>query len=138
MNKILLYLDCVSHAGALNLLTYAAYKKPGETLDRSKHHGRKDVNEVNEGRREGRRRAGRPKPASSQAATLRSRRPTATPRCRSTSLGMPGWKSDVGRRLDELIERNVPDTRKAVRWTRPSMASRAKGGSCVSTSSPIT
>jgi hypothetical protein len=32
---------------------------------------------------------------------------------------MPGWKSDVGRRLDALIVRNVPDVRKAVRWNSP-------------------
>jgi hypothetical protein len=32
---------------------------------------------------------------------------------------MPGWKRDVGRRLDELIERAVPDVRKAVRWNSP-------------------
>ena len=29
---------------------------------------------------------------------------------------MPGWKSEVGRRLDDLIVRTVPDVRKAVRW----------------------
>ena len=32
---------------------------------------------------------------------------------------MPGWKRDLGRRLDQLIERNVPDVRKAVRWNSP-------------------
>ncbi len=32
---------------------------------------------------------------------------------------MPGWKSDVGRRLDNLIVRTVPDVRKAVRWNSP-------------------
>ncbi len=32
---------------------------------------------------------------------------------------MPEWKSDVGRRLDELIVRNVPNVRKAVRWNSP-------------------
>jgi hypothetical protein len=32
---------------------------------------------------------------------------------------MPGWKHDVGRRLDELVERVVPDARKAVRWNSP-------------------
>lgn len=32
---------------------------------------------------------------------------------------MPGWKQDVGRRLDALIERAVPDVRKAVRWNSP-------------------
>ena len=32
---------------------------------------------------------------------------------------MPGWKSDVGRRLDDLIVRTVPDVSKAVRWNSP-------------------
>ena len=32
---------------------------------------------------------------------------------------MPGWKRDVGRRLDALIERTVPDVRKAVKWNSP-------------------
>ena len=32
---------------------------------------------------------------------------------------MPGWKRDVGRRLDALIERTVPRVRKAVRWNSP-------------------
>ena len=32
---------------------------------------------------------------------------------------MPGWKSDVGKRLDALIVRNVPHVRKAVKWNTP-------------------
>jgi hypothetical protein len=32
---------------------------------------------------------------------------------------MPGWKRDVGRRLDALIERAVPGVRKAVKWNSP-------------------
>jgi hypothetical protein len=32
---------------------------------------------------------------------------------------MPGWKRDVGQRLDALIVRTVPDVRKAVRWNSP-------------------
>ena len=32
---------------------------------------------------------------------------------------MPGWKHDVGRRLDALVVRTVPDVRKAVRWNSP-------------------
>ncbi len=32
---------------------------------------------------------------------------------------MPGWKRDVGRRVDALIVRTVPDVRKAVRWNSP-------------------
>ena len=32
---------------------------------------------------------------------------------------MPGWKSDLGRRLDALIVRHVPKVRKAVKWNSP-------------------
>ena len=32
---------------------------------------------------------------------------------------MPGWKRDVGRRLDALIVRTVPNVHKAVRWNSP-------------------
>jgi hypothetical protein len=33
--------------------------------------------------------------------------------------GMPGWKRDLGKRLDALIVRNVPNLRKAVKWNSP-------------------
>jgi hypothetical protein len=32
---------------------------------------------------------------------------------------MPGWKGDVGRRLDALIVRTVPGVQKAVKWNTP-------------------
>lgn len=32
---------------------------------------------------------------------------------------MPGWKSEVGRRLDQLIIGAVPDAQKAVKWNSP-------------------
>jgi hypothetical protein len=32
---------------------------------------------------------------------------------------MPGWKRDLGKRLDALIVRNVPEVRKAVKWNSP-------------------
>jgi hypothetical protein len=32
---------------------------------------------------------------------------------------IPGWKRDVGKRLDALITRNVPVVRKAVKWNSP-------------------
>jgi hypothetical protein len=32
---------------------------------------------------------------------------------------MPGWKSEVGRRLDALIARTVPGVKKAVKWNSP-------------------
>jgi hypothetical protein len=32
---------------------------------------------------------------------------------------MPGWKRDVGRRLDAIIVRTVPGVHKAVKWNSP-------------------
>src|SRR5262245_2050728 len=32
---------------------------------------------------------------------------------------MPGWKHDVGRRIDSIIVRTVPNVRKAVKWNSP-------------------
>jgi hypothetical protein len=32
---------------------------------------------------------------------------------------MPGWKRDIGRRLDAVIVRTVPGVRKAVKWNSP-------------------
>jgi hypothetical protein len=32
---------------------------------------------------------------------------------------MPGWKRALGKRLDALIVRNVPNVRKAVKWNSP-------------------
>ena len=32
---------------------------------------------------------------------------------------LPGWKRDVGRRVDALIAHNIPGVRKAVKWNSP-------------------
>src|SRR5262245_51032410 len=40
---------------------------------------------------------------------------------------MPGWKRDVGRRLDALVVRTVPGVRKAVRWNSPFYGTEDKG-----------
>jgi len=40
---------------------------------------------------------------------------------------MPGWKHDVGRYLDDLIERAVPGARKAVRWSSPFYGVEGRG-----------
>jgi hypothetical protein len=32
---------------------------------------------------------------------------------------MPGWKHGLGRRLDRLIERTVPQVHKAIKWNSP-------------------
>jgi hypothetical protein len=40
---------------------------------------------------------------------------------------MPGWKHDVGRRLDALIVGAVPGVRKAVRWNTPFYGIEGRG-----------
>ena len=40
---------------------------------------------------------------------------------------MPGWKRDVGRRLDALIVRTVPGVRKAVKWNSPFYGAGGRG-----------
>ena len=40
---------------------------------------------------------------------------------------MPGWKRDLGKRLDALIVRNVPDVRKAVKWNSPLYGMEGQG-----------
>lgn len=40
---------------------------------------------------------------------------------------MPDWKSALGRRLDELITRTVPELRKAVKWNTPLYGSKDQG-----------
>jgi hypothetical protein len=38
---------------------------------------------------------------------------------RAYIAAMPGWKSDLGKHLDALIVRSVPNVRKAVKWNSP-------------------
>jgi hypothetical protein len=40
---------------------------------------------------------------------------------------MPGWKRDVGKRLDALVVRNVPNVRKAVKWNSPFYGIEGRG-----------
>jgi hypothetical protein len=40
---------------------------------------------------------------------------------------MPGWKSDVGRRLDALIVSAVPNVYKAVKWNSPFYGTEGQG-----------
>ncbi len=40
---------------------------------------------------------------------------------------MPGWKSVLGKRLDALIVRNVPNVRKAVKWNSPFYGIEGRG-----------
>jgi hypothetical protein len=40
---------------------------------------------------------------------------------------MPGWKRNVGRRLDALVVRTVPGVRKAVKWNSPFYGIQGQG-----------
>ena len=40
---------------------------------------------------------------------------------------MPGWKRDVGRRLDAIVRRTVPGVRKAVKWNSPFYGVQGRG-----------
>jgi hypothetical protein len=40
---------------------------------------------------------------------------------------MPGWKRDIGKRLDAIIVRSVPKVRKAVKWNSPFYGIDGKG-----------
>src|SRR5688572_14726893 len=41
---------------------------------------------------------------------------------------MPKWQRAVGRRLDALIERTLPNVRKSVKWNSPFYGAENKGG----------
>lgn len=47
---------------------------------------------------------------------------------RTYIAAMPGWKREVGERLDDLVVRTVPDLRKAVKWNQPFYGAEGKGG----------
>ena len=40
---------------------------------------------------------------------------------------MPGWKQQVGRKLDDLIVKHVPNVRKAVKWNSPFYGDEGQG-----------
>lgn len=45
---------------------------------------------------------------------------------RAYIAAMPGWKRNIGQRLDDLISHNVPGVQKAVKWNSP-LYGREKG-----------
>jgi hypothetical protein len=40
---------------------------------------------------------------------------------------MPGWKQDIGRRIDAIIVQNVPHVKKAVKWNTPLYGNEGDG-----------
>src|SRR5262245_41436292 len=68
---------------------------------------------------------GNPAAAQPKRTAGKGNRPTATKGSDGDApvqayiAAMPGWKPEVGRRLDALVVRNVPNVRKAVKWNSP-------------------
>lgn len=46
---------------------------------------------------------------------------------RAYIAAMPGWKREVGKRLDAIIVKNAPGVRKAVKWNSPFYGIEGKG-----------
>ena len=46
---------------------------------------------------------------------------------RAYIAAMPGWKQDIGKRVDALIARAVPKVRRAVKWNSPFYGVEDKG-----------
>jgi hypothetical protein len=46
---------------------------------------------------------------------------------RAYIAALPGWKRDVGRLLDAIVKRAVPDVRKAVKWNSPFYGVEGRG-----------
>lgn len=40
---------------------------------------------------------------------------------------MPGWKRDIGRRLDDLVRSTVPQAKRAVKWNSPFYGIEGRG-----------
>ena len=75
---------------------------------------------TSEGRKEGRRQAEiAAKPALLSGGNPQIAKGDGDAPVQAYIAAMPGWKRDVGRRLDALIARTVPGVRKAVKWNSP-------------------
>jgi hypothetical protein len=46
---------------------------------------------------------------------------------RAYIAAMPGWKRDIGKRLDALVVRTVPNVQKAVKWNQPLYGIEGRG-----------
>lgn len=47
---------------------------------------------------------------------------------RAYIAAMPGWKRDIGRRIDEIVGEQVPKVRKAVKWNSPFYGAPGEAG----------
>ena len=86
---------------------------------RSQQDGQSNIQEVNEGAMKASTQHANTKPVLLSGGNPQIAKADGDAPVQAYIAAMPGWKSDVGRRLDELIVRTVPDVRKAVRWNSP-------------------
>ena len=70
----------------------------------------------------------KPEPTTlARRTTARSGRPVRPPKVdqegaaavRAYISALPGWKKEVGKRVDAIIEREVPHVRRAIKWNMP-------------------
>jgi hypothetical protein len=93
----------------------------GAPTYRSGCDGRKNIEDIRQGRAEG----GAPVLLSGGNPQIAKGEGDAP--VQAYIAAMPGWKNDVGRRLDALIERTVPGVKKAVKWNSPFYGMEGQG-----------
>lgn len=85
----------------------------------NKQHGWRAVKEVSEGCQKGCRQIGRCKADSLAGGNPQIGKGAGDGPVQAYIAAMPGWKGEVGRRLDAIIVRTVPGARKAIKWNTP-------------------
>jgi len=85
---------------------------------RGEHNGQ-DVGEAAESRKNAAAKRGATKPVLLSGGNPEIAKAHGDTPVQAYIAAMPGWKRDVGRRLDALIGRSVPGVRKAVKWNSP-------------------
>jgi hypothetical protein len=94
---------------------------------RSEHNGRQDTKEVGEGRKKPAAKRGVAKPNLLSGGNPQIAKADGDAPVQAYIAAMPGWKRDLGKRLDALIVRVVPNVRKAVKWNSPFYSVEGQG-----------
>ena len=95
--------------------------------DRSEHNVRQDVEEIGEVRKAAAAERVAAKPTLLAGGNPQIAKADGDAPVQAYIAAMPGWKRDVGRRLDALIVRTVPGVRKALKWNSPFYGSEGQG-----------
>jgi len=80
-----------------------------------------------QGNRRAKTAAGKKKPALLAGGNPRIARADGDAPVKAYIAAMPGWKREVGRRIDALVTRAVPGVRKAVKWNSPFYGIEGRG-----------